>query len=299
MQYYLDEQITNTPHDHSLCVEIINKETFIKQYHHEHHVEYLIRQINNVAFCKIELFYDAMCGALVIPDRQELTKKHYFSFYLTKQKLVFIDEENYVSPLIEEMKETYNGKHRSLSKFLHDLIFLMTIDDGIFLQEYAKRLQIIEDELAFDFNNQINSEIMNLRKELLILNAYYHQLSDMVDILSENESDFLTDYECHIFRMQARRFDRLNNQLTELKDYSLQVKEMYQSKIDAHQNNVMTVLTIVTTIFFPLSIITSWYGMNFKNMPELINPYGYLIVIIVSVLVVICEIIILKKKKFF
>ena len=156
----------------------------------------------------------------------------------------------------------------------------------MYLQEYADRLQVIEDKIAFNFNSQINNEIILLRKELLILNSYYNQLGDMIDILSDNESDFLNDYECHLFSMQARRIDRLDNQLNALKDYSLQIKEMYQNKIDTHQNKIMTVLT-------------GWYGMNFKNMPELNNPYGYIIVIGASILVVIIEMLILKKKKFF
>ena len=169
----------------------------------------------------------------------------------------------------------------------------------MYLQEYADRLQVIEDKIAFNFNSQINNEIILLRKELLILNSYYNQLGDMIDILSDNESDFLNDYEGHLFSMQAHRIDRLDNQLNALKDYSLQIKEMYQNKIDTHQNKIMTVLTVATTIFFPLSIITGWYGMNFKNMPELNNPYGYIIVIGASILVVIIEMLILKKKKFF
>mgnify|MGYP000308561234 FL=1 len=47
----------------------------------------------------------------------------------------------------------------------------------------------------------------------------------MIDILSDNESDFLNDYECHLFSMQARRIDRLDNQLNALKDYSLQIRK--------------------------------------------------------------------------
>ena len=66
----------------------------------------------------------------------------------------------------------------------------------------------------------------------------------------------------------------MDNQLNALKDYSLQIKEMYQNKIDTHQNKIMTVLTVATTIFFPLSIITGWYGMNFTTMPELTWKYG-------------------------
>lgn len=201
--------------------------------------------------------------------------------------------------MIDKMNDIYQNKHLSYGKFLYDFIFTIIIDDGLFLQKYAEKLEMIEDLINNDFSEGINNEIMLLRKELLILNTYYNQLGDMIDILGDNESEFLNEYECHLFKMQAKRIDRLDNQLTALKDYSLQIKEMYQNKIDAHQNKIMTVLTIVTTIFFPLSIITGWYGMNFKYMPELLNTYGYLAIIIVSIIVVIIEIIVLKKKKFF
>ena len=61
----------------------------------------------------------------------------------------------------------------------------------------------------------------------------------------------------------------------------------------------MMVLTIVTTIFLPLTLLTGWYGMNFKNMPELGWRYGYPLVILIALLIIVLEIIYFKKKKFF
>ena len=63
------------------------------------------------------------------------------------------------------------------------------------------------------------------------------------------------------------------------------------------QNQVMSILTVVTTIFLPLTLIAGWYGMNFPNMPEFGWKYAYPAVIIVSILVIILEIIYFKKKK--
>ena len=59
----------------------------------------------------------------------------------------------------------------------------------------------------------------------------------------------------------------------------------------------MSILTVVTTIFLPLTLIAGWYGMNFPNMPEFGWKYAYPAVIIVSILVIILEIIYFKKKK--
>ena len=60
---------------------------------------------------------------------------------------------------------------------------------------------------------------------------------------------------------------------------------------------IMTVLTVITTIFLPLTLIAGWYGMNFTHMPELTWPYGYPVIIIVSNIIVIVCLIWFKKKK--
>ena len=78
-------------------------------------------------------------------------------------------------------------------------------------------------------------------------------------------------------------------------DYAKQVTDAYQSQVDAQQNNNMQFLTIISTIFLPLTLITSWYGMNFENMPELDN--GYPMIIGLCILVIIICIIIFKRKK--
>ena len=73
---------------------------------------------------------------------------------------------------------------------------------------------------------------------------------------------------------------------------------MFQAEVDIRQNRTMRILTIVTTIFLPLTLIAGWYGMNFVRMPELPWKYGYPVVVLVSVVTVVVSIIICKKKKF-
>ena len=95
-----------------------------------------------------------------------------------------------------------------------------------------------------------------------------------------------------------RRVEALKNETERLREYAMQVSGEYQSQVDIAQNRVMQLLTIVTTIFLPLSLIVGWYGMNFSGMPELHWKYGYPAIILVSIAVVVLSLWMCKKKKF-
>ena len=82
-----------------------------------------------------------------------------------------------------------------------------------------------------------------------------------------------------------------------LREYLLQLRELYQSQVDLQQNRVMSILTVVTTIFLPLTLIAGWYGMNFPGMPEFEWKYSYPAVIVISILIIVLEILYFKKKK--
>jgi magnesium transporter len=70
-----------------------------------------------------------------------------------------------------------------------------------------------------------------------------------------------------------------------------------QTQLDVRQNRIMTVLTVITSIFMPLTLIAGWYGMNFRYMPELAWKYSYPVVITVSILIVVVCLVWFRKKK--
>ena len=144
------------------------------------------------------------------------------------------------------------------------------------------------------FNHPMN----DLRKEVLGWMRYYGQLNNMFRALEEDPDGLFPLGEARLLRLLEQRTGRLREEAQLLREYCLQVRELFQAEIDIRQNRIMKILTIVTTIFLPLSLVAGWYGMNFVGMPELGWKYGYPAVIIVSVLVVLISLWIMKKKKF-
>jgi magnesium transporter len=72
------------------------------------------------------------------------------------------------------------------------------------------------------------------------------------------------------------------------------IRDTAQTKTEQEQTKNMAFLTVISTIFFPLTLITGWYGMNFQNMPEL--KHGYPGVIALSLIVLMVCIFIFRKK---
>ena len=136
------------------------------------------------------------------------------------------------------------------------------------------------------------SQIFEMRKTISTFDSYYDQMIEVVQNLQAY-------YEDVHFEMLEKRLMRLSNVTDRLAEYSMQLREMHQTQVEMRQNQIMQFLTIVTTIFMPLTLITGWYGMNLKAMPELDTSYGYFIVIGVCILIIILEVIYFKKKKWF
>ena len=131
------------------------------------------------------------------------------------------------------------------------------------------------------------------------MNTYYDQPADFCEMLEENYTGFLGEEDCRLFRVMAKRIELLADNTRNLREYTLQIREMYQARTAERQNKIMQFLTVVTTIFMPLTLITGWYGMNFVNMPELYYKGSYFIIIGVVLLIVIIEILYFKHKNWF
>ena len=156
----------------------------------------------------------------------------------------------------------------------------------------------LEEKIIKHTISDSSAQIMHIRKRLLILQSYYQLLSDICEDLEENSNHFFQAEECQIFSLYASRIERLYDHSQMLREYALQIREMEQSQIDARQNRTLRILTVVTTIFFPLSLITGWYGMNFSYMPELSWKYGYPMAAGISALVLVLLLWLFRRKGF-
>ena len=255
-------------------------------------------ETENLFMTKAEVNYDSLTGSFIIPDRSDLLESSSrFAFALDERGIVFIDHDGYASSLVKRIAATKKWRYPGLERFIYDFLETIISGDLNMLERYEDEITIIEDRiLEGNLTGELerNNEI---RGELLKLKMYYEQLIDLGQELAENENDFFMSDNLRFFELFTARVTRLQGLVSTLKEYTMQVRELYQSELSVKQNRIMTVLTVVTTIIRPLTLVTGWYGMNFKYMPELDSPLAYPIVIGVVILMAISGIIYFKKKK--
>lgn len=255
-----------------------------------------IRQ--DVGITKAEVNYDSLTGSFSIPNRAKIdSERNNFLFALDEQGIVLIDEHGFVQNTVEKMMKNRKWKFPGLERFLYDFIEQLVADDLHMLEKYEDRLEKLEERILAGNHEKVMEVLNDVRSDLLELRIHYEQMIDLGQELEENENHFFKEENLRYFRLITARLERYRDQVLNLREYSMQIRDLYQTQMDAKQNKTMAILTVITTIFFPLTIITGWYGMNFVHMPELNYAWAYPTVIIICILIIISGLIISKKNK--
>lgn len=241
---------------------------------------------------------DSLTGTFSIPDRAAISSTpHRFAFALDKKGIVLIDDSTYVADMLEKISRTKKWKLPSLERFLYDLLEMTISQDLTLLEKSEHRLNLIEEGILHGSIKAYPEEMNEIRGDLLDLRIHYEQLIDLGQELEENENEFFEENNLRYFHMFTERVMRLQSIVTGQREYVMQLRDLLQSQLDVQQNHIMTILTVITSIFLPLTLIAGWYGMNFRYMPELEWKYGYPAVIVVSIVIVVGCLLWFKKKK--
>lgn len=164
----------------------------------------------------------------------------------------------------------------------------------------------IEDALNVIDISVTNNKIHNLIDQVFEIRTKLLKLRHIVNSMKELMYRMLNSGHLEDFRESKRRFNDIYDHLLQLSDIiesnrevTSDVRDNYLS-INSHKmNKIMTILTIITSIFIPLTFIAGIYGMNFENMPELRWKYGYFYVLGVMALIFILMLLWFKRKGWF
>ena len=248
--------------------------------------------------CKAEVRRDCLSGTVVIPRQSREGDRVAFGYLLTRDRAVLCDDTGTAHAILKRMGKDKRWRENGPGRFFCEFLEQLLVRDLHHLEELEDRLSQLEDGVLAGDMEGFNAALSPLRKQALGWLRYYNQLDGVACELESNEIGLFSAEEQQMFHMLEKRLARLRDEAQLLREYCLQVRELFQAELDIRQNRIMKILTIVTTVFLPLSLVAGWYGMNFVGMPELSWAYGYPAVIVGSVAIVLLTLWIMKKKKF-
>jgi magnesium transporter len=230
------------------------------------------------------------------------------SFVLGRHYLLTVQEEperDCFNPIRERIR-TNKGTIRKHNADYLMYALLDSIVDGFFpiLERYGEEIENLEDEVVTNPTHQTLEKIYKIKRELLTLRRSIWPQRDAINSLIRDGSDLICD-EVRIYLRDC--YDHAVQVLDMVETYrelASSLMDIYLSSISNKMNEVMKFLTIVSTIFIPLTFIAGVYGMNFNtdlpaNMPELNWQWGYPACLAVMGTIAIILILFFKRKGWF
>ncbi|HLC69576.1 MAG TPA: magnesium/cobalt transporter CorA [Patescibacteria group bacterium] len=178
-------------------------------------------------------------------------------------------------------------------------VLIDSVVDGYFsiLENFSDRLEKLEEQLINDPGSHTLKEIYALKREILHLRKAVWPLREAITVLERGESKLIKKTTRIYFRDVYDHLIQIVDTMETYREMLSGMVDIYLSSLNNRMNSVMKVLTVITTIFMPLTFIAGIYGMNFKHMPELEHVWGYPFVLGVMATVALIMLVYFQRKK--
>ena len=251
-----------------------------------------IDEYENYLFLVLKMLYH---------DAEENLVSEQVSFVLGKNYvLTFQEAEGDVFDAIRDRIRQNKGRVRTMQA---DYLLYVLID--AIVDHYFSVIEVLGDKIedfettifSGNIDDDISQNIQNLKREILRLRRAIFPLREVINRIEKNDNKLIQKNTITFYRDVYDHLIQVSENIDIYREMTWSLMDMYMTTISNKMNEVMKVLTIMASIFIPLTFIAGIYGMNFEYMPELKYKYGYFVVWGVMIALFISMLFYFKRKK--
>jgi len=211
----------------------------------------------------------------------------------------FQEREGDVFNPIRERIRNGKGRIRRMGADYLAYSLLDSIVDHYFvvLEQVGEKVEFLEEELVTNPTPETLQTIHNLKRDMIFLRKSVWPLREVIGALERGESSLIQESTGIYLRDVYDHTIQVIDTIETFRDMVSGMLDIYLSSVSNRMNEVMKVLTIIATIFIPLTLIAGVYGMNFKYMPELEWPWAYPMLWLVMLAIGVLMLVYFRRKK--
>jgi len=233
-------------------------------------------------------------------DKRQRTYAEQVSLVLGSNFVISFQER--VGDVFETIRDRIRNAKGRIRKMGADYLAYSLLDavvDNYFviLEKLGEKVESMEEELVAKPTEKTIQQIHSIKKEMIFLRKSVWPLRELINGLQKSESSLIKESTQIYLRDVYDHTIQIIDTIESLRDTVSGMLDIYLSSLSNRMNAVMKVLTIIATIFIPLTFIAGLYGMNFKYMPELEWRWGYGIVVLVMAVVAALMLLYFRRKK--
>lgn len=252
---------------------------------------------------KVEIYDDYLFIVLKImsydKDRREISSEQVSIILGNNYIISFLENQGDLFLPVKERIKNPKGRHRTHgADYLAYALIDIIVDHYFLILEYlAEELEILEENAIDNSGSDFIRNIQLMKRELIYIRKSIWPVRELIGSLFRGDSSLITDFTKPYLKDVYDHTIQIIDTIENFRDIISGILDIYLTKASNRMNEIMKVLTVIATIFIPLTFIVGIYGMNFEFMPELKWRWAYPSLWMIMLTIFIGMIVFFRKKK--
>jgi magnesium transporter len=252
-------------------------------------------EIDGLVFCLLNMLY--------FNEKDSAVEAEQISIVLGKNFVISFQEDatrDVFNPLREKLKITGSKVRQQGADFLFYCLIDMIVDNYfIVMEKLGEKIEGLEEDIVRNSNTRSLAKINMLRKEMIVLKRSIAPVREFVNGILRSDSELIEERTEKYFKDVYDHILQANELAENYRDMMMNLNDLYLSNVNLKMNEVMKVMTVVTCLLAPATVIGGIFGLNFETIPLLHNKWGFFISVGLMLFIPLAMIRVFRKRGWF